>query len=177
VVPRHQYDVLGAAAHYRSYLGFDISFQEGLFPVSGEPRDVDDKGVREEGCTVCHATLDPLSYGFAYYSGIDLETFQYGVYEPDRPGRVIPGWDEPQPSLFGEPVDDVVAWGRAAADSDAFARTITAMFYEHALGRPPEPAEQREIDDVWRGFIADGWSVDALIHRIKGTRAFRGEAQ
>jgi len=163
------------AAHaYRSYLGYDISFQQGLFPAAGEPRDVDDKGVKEESCAVCHATLDPLSYGFASYGGIDLDTFLHGIYDPERPAREIPGWSDPEGALFGEPVADVVAWARVAADSDAFARTVASMFYQHALGRPPEPAELPELDEVWRGFVADRWSVDALIHRIADTRAFRG---
>ena len=59
-----------AAQAYRAYLGADIAQQQGIFPIAGEPLDVDDKGVRDAQCATCHATLDPLSYAFAEYQGI-----------------------------------------------------------------------------------------------------------
>jgi len=61
------------AHYYRELLGLDIARSQGLFPIDeldGEydwpaPADVDDKGVWQEGCAGCHATLDGLSYPWA----------------------------------------------------------------------------------------------------------------
>ncbi len=44
-----------AAQAYRAYLGNDIARQQGLYPIAGEPVDVDDKGVSDPTCAQCHA--------------------------------------------------------------------------------------------------------------------------
>jgi hypothetical protein len=64
-----------AAQAYRAYLGLDIALQQGLQdPVpASEPVDHDAKGVRAEGCIGCHRTLDPLSYPFSRYEGLDVD--------------------------------------------------------------------------------------------------------
>ena len=72
-----------AAQAYRAYLGHDIAKNEGLLPVDGEPIDIDDRGVDGEACVLCHATLDPLSYAFAYYEGI--QGAATGTYRVNRP--------------------------------------------------------------------------------------------
>ena len=60
-----------AAQAYRAYLGYDIARSEGLFSVDGEPLDYDDKDVDGQACVFCHATLDPLSYAYRNYNGLN----------------------------------------------------------------------------------------------------------
>lgn len=159
------------AAHaYRSYLGADISLNEGLLPVAGEPLDVDNKGVREAECASCHSTLDPLSYAFAYYEGISGG--RTGTYREQRPSRQIPGWSDPKSVIYDTEVSSVVEWASVAAESDAFKRNLAQMFFEHALQRPPGPAEAEVFAALWRSLPEDGYSVNRLLHRLVELDAF-----
>lgn len=160
-----------AAQAYRAYLGADIAKSEGILPVVGEPRDVDEKGVQEAACAVCHSTIDPLSYAFAEYEGIgqlgDLYDFGYtGTYNPTRTP-----WGRDS-VLLGSPVNDLVEWADVAAQSDMFKRNLAQMFWEHALGRPPAPNEQGDFRAIWDAFDDDGYSANKLIERIVLTDAF-----
>jgi hypothetical protein len=159
-----------AAQAYRSYLGFDIAKQEGLVPIAGEPADVDRRGVTEPSCALCHSTLDPLSYAFAYYNGITGANT--GAYAPDRPARVMPDWADNQTMLLGAPVGDVRAWATAAASTDEFRQNLGHMFFRHALEREPLPGELPEFDAAWAALPADGWSANRLLHRLIDTSAF-----
>jgi hypothetical protein len=63
-----------AAQAYRAYMGLDIALLQGLQEgIPAEPMDYDSKGVRASGCINCHRTLDPLSYPFSRYEGLDLD--------------------------------------------------------------------------------------------------------
>lgn len=163
-----------AAQAYRGYLGQDIARSEGLLPVDGEPKDIDDKGVDDQDtCIYCHATLDPLSYAFAYYNGIGGAGGN-GAYNAGRPS-----W---QPSEIeavildvplADPQDGVVAWAQVAANSPQFRQNLAEMFLAHALGRAPAPDELDELKALADGFDdVDGFVAEALIHRIIDTNAF-----
>lgn len=163
-----------AAQAYRAYLGMDISKHEGIWPVEGEPADVDDRGVAAPACAQCHSTLDPLAYAFAYYTGIILEGMQTGIYVPERPSELIPTWnDAPRVStVLGQQVDSVVQWGQAAAQTLAFRRSMVLTLFEHALGRAPAPDETDELAELIESLPADGYSANRSIHRIVDTDAF-----
>ena len=161
-----------AAQAYRAYLGMDISLNEGIWPVAGEPTDVDDMNVAQAACAACHSTLDPLAYAFAYYTGIEVPGT--GLYAPGRPAATMPAWD-PQlhrSVLFGEPVDDVMGWAAVAAESDAFKHKLATDLFGHALGRGPNPDEREAFTEMWRALPGDGWSANAMIHRLVDTQAF-----
>ncbi len=164
-----------AAQAYRSYLGADIARSDGIRPVAGEPADIDQKGVDGEVCAQCHSTLDPLAYAFAKYQGIDDGySGGFGVYDPTRPQRYLPGWSDgaQQAWLFGTPVSDLVEFARVAAESDEFKRNMAQMFFEHALGRGPREEEREEFVQIWQSLPEDGYSAWRLIHRLVDTRAF-----
>lgn len=164
-----------AAQAYRAYLGADLSINDGVLPVAGEPVDIDDKGVDEPLCASCHSTLDPLAYAFAKYEGIDSQLGGgYGGYRPERLAQLVPGWnDEAQQSvILGDQVDSVVEWAEVAANSDMFKRNIAEMLFEHALSRKPGPADVEEFASLWRGIADDEYSANRLIHRLVDTNAF-----
>ncbi|NJK89499.1 MAG: hypothetical protein HC923_08925, partial [Myxococcales bacterium] len=105
-----------AAQAYRAFLGYDLSKLEGLFPVEGEPIDYDAKDVKRDECSICHSTLDPLTYPFAHYNGIGGGNPGAIPYrnEPGRPARFV-DVDGPEVAsvpqggvLFGTPVQDLV---------------------------------------------------------------------
>jgi hypothetical protein len=160
-----------AAQAYRAYLGLDLSRSEGILPVSGEPRDVDQKGVQQPVCAACHSTLDPLSYAFSTYNGIGTldETYYFeetGTYDPTR----TPYGESAV--LLGEEVTDLVAWANAAASSEAFQQNLARMFFTHAMGREPNSSEEDEFRAIWTALPDDGYSANALIRRIVFSNAF-----
>lgn len=161
-----------AAQAYRAYLGADIARQQGIFPIAGEPVDVDAKGVRDAECAVCHSTLDPLSYAFAEYEGI--RGANTGNYDANRPRRLIDDWSDNRTYLFGEEVSDVRAWAERAAESDDFLRNLASMFFRQAVERDPRVDEQDAFDAAWRGMREDGYSANGLIHRLVDNGAFGG---
>ncbi|MBR56661.1 MAG: hypothetical protein CMH54_01240 [Myxococcales bacterium] len=163
-----------SAAHaLRSYLGMDIARSEGLLPVENEPIDIDNKGVAEAPCSHCHSTLDPLSYSFTYYHGIYGNLT--GLYDPNRPDRVnveIPGWNDPQSVILGQPVDDLVEWAHVASESDEFKRNLADMFFQYVLDRGPDPQEQESFTEIWKALPEDDYSVNRMLHRLIDTDAF-----
>jgi hypothetical protein len=164
-----------AAQAYRSYLGSDIAASEGLMPVAGEPVDIDQKGVAQPRCANCHSTLDPLAYAFMPYEGIQVSAeLKFGAYRPERPKERVASWDDAKqkPYLFGEPVQDLIEWAHVAAESDAFARNMAEVFFEQALARKPEAADQAEFTALWRSCRDDGYSANKLIGRLVDTLSF-----
>jgi hypothetical protein len=164
-----------AAQAYRSYLDADISNQEGLRPVAGEPVDVDKKGVGAERCANCHSTLDPLAYAFVKYEGIQYSAdLRFGDYRPERAKEMIPDWDDgkEQPVLFGQKVSSLVEWAKVASESDAFKRNMADLFFRQALGRAPGPDDQDEFVALVESIAKDGYSANRLIARLIDTNAF-----
>jgi hypothetical protein len=163
-----------AAQAYRAYLGADIAASEGLRPVAGEPLDVDNKGVSEARCALCHSTLDPLSYAFAEYEGINVTPdLRFGDYMPERTSR-IPNWQpaKQQSVLLDQPVKDLVQWAKVASESDEFKRAMTDMFFHHAFNRGPVPEEQGEFAALWQALPGDGYSANRLLHRLIDVSTF-----
>jgi hypothetical protein len=162
-----------ASQVYRAYLGLDLAKGEGLQPVMGEPRDVDNRRVAQSECAVCHSTLDPLAYAFSTYKGIEISAAlafgnPIGTYDAQRAP-----W-EAQGQIFGKPVDNLLEWADLARNSDDFKKNIARMMFEKAMSRDPAPHELAEFDQLWRNLPADGYSVNKLIHRFVETKAFGG---
>lgn len=160
-----------AAQAYRAYLGVDIAKGEGILPVANEPQDVDDKGVAQPNCALCHSTIDPLSYAFAAYHGIGTLNSPFafeksGTFDPTRTP-----WGT-ESSILGEPVSDLVEWADVAAESELFQRNLVLMFWKHALGRPPAPDEQEDFQRIWRSLPSHGYRANHVIEEIVFTPAF-----
>lgn len=165
-----------AAGHaYREYLGLDLSLTQGIRPVAGEPLDLDAKGVDAAECAQCHSTLDPLSYAFSYYEGIDVSNLKYtGQYRPERPSVRIPGWDDAQPEfvVLDKKVASLVELAGEMAQSREFQRHLAHMFFVYAVGHEPRADEVDEFEAVWTAMPADGYSANRLLHRLVDTDAF-----
>lgn len=162
-----------ASQTYRAYLGLDLAKGEGLTPVVGEPRDVDNRKVAQAECAVCHSTLDPLAYAFSTYKGIEISAAlafgnPIGTYDAARAP-----W-EAQGQVLGKPTANLLEWADIARNSDDFKKNIARMMFEKALSRDPAPYEITEFDELWKNLPADGYSVNKLIHRFVDTKAFGG---
>jgi hypothetical protein len=170
-----------AAQAYRAYLGLDLALLQGVVPVEGEPFDYDAKDVEAPACAVCHSTLDPLTYPFAFYHGIGggLPRATPFTYVADRPER-FEATDGPDVGrtpeagvLLGQPVADLIEWAEVAANSDAFARTITADLWRLLVGTAPEG--DPEFEQVWpRLASAHAYRVEGTIADIVFTEAYGG---
>jgi hypothetical protein len=164
-----------AAQAYRAYLGLDIARGEGIHPVEGEPRDVDNRSVRAAECAVCHSTLDPLSYAFSYYNGIaglngGLEVT--GLYDPNRVT-----WPEDS-MMFGTPVTTLPEWARVASEQDAFFATVARTLWQGTFGQRPGPGDRLEFEALWhdlkqRADDGDVPRAEDLLHALIDTDAFR----
>ncbi len=161
-----------ASMAYRAYLGLDLAKGEGIIPVPGEPRDVDNKNIAQPACAVCHSTLDPLAYSFASYQGIEvgigLLFNNIGTYDD---GRTPWGGDG---VIFGQSVQDLLEWAAIARESDAFKKNVVNMIWESTLNRKPFPHEVAEYDALWRDLPTQGYSVNKMIHSFIDTNAFGG---
>lgn len=169
-----------AAQAYRAFLNLDIAKLEGLDrPVSGEPIDYDDKGVTQQACVVCHATLDPLAYPFRNYDG--LKDFPFGSYVDRRIERYF-GGDAPNIAnmpeagvVLGQPVSNLVEWARVAADSDEFARAVVSDYWKLLLGAPPTSDQQAEFAALWTDLKAPdrgNYRVARMLHALIRTEAY-----
>ncbi len=172
-----------AAQAYRAYLGFDIAKMQGLSEIQGEPRDYDRKGVQATECARCHSTLDPLTYPFAYYSGIGGESgnvipFSYVADRPDRfvntDGPAMADVPE-QGYIFGQPVANLVEWAQVAANSEHFARALVLDYWRFLLGQDPQPNQQAEFDELWQNFMSESghnYRVEAMLRALVQTEAY-----
>lgn len=168
-----------AAQAYRAYLGYDIARLEGIQPVSDEPVDYDSKGVAAEECAVCHSTLDPLSYPFSRYEGIGGGNGGQYTYNADRmrgfidtDGTLVA--ETPEAGvLLGQPVENLVAWAEAAANSEAFRRATVLDYWRLLIGEDPRVSEQLELGDLVQGLgTRHQWSVEAMLHDLIDTEAY-----
>lgn len=165
-----------AAQAYRAYLGFDIAKMEGLGEFDHTVEDYDNKGVDHPDCAVCHETLDPLAYPFTRYNGIIRAN-----YAPDRledftrsdGERVI---ETPEAGiLLGQPVADLREWGEVAANSEPFAQTVARDYWELLIGRAPQPQDQVEYNQMWRGLMSPqgyNYRVEKMLAALVFTNAY-----
>lgn len=166
-----------AGQAYRAFLGLDLSLQQGIDPVHGEPLDLDAKGVDAPACAQCHSTLDPMAYAFAAYEGFDMTNapaLVIGTYRPERPAARIPGWEEAKPDfiVLGQKVENLVEMARVMADSPEFSRNLAHTMFVYAVGHSPEPEELAEFEAIWTALPEDGYSANRLLHRLIDTDAF-----
>ncbi|SMF68730.1 DUF1585 domain-containing protein [Pseudobacteriovorax antillogorgiicola] len=161
-----------ASQVYRAYLGLDIAKGEGLTPVPGEPRDVDNKNIAQPACAVCHSTLDPLAYAYSTYNGIDpVNAFLFNSIGTYNAGRQP--W-ESDGAIFGQPVNDLLEWAEVARNSDAFKKNLVKDIFHYALSRDPFAHEADEFKALWEGLPEDAYSVNKMIHKFVDTKAFGG---
>jgi hypothetical protein len=165
-----------AAQFYRAYLGHDIAREQGLFPVSAEPKDYDAKGVTQPTCAACHSTLDPLSYPYRNYNG--LGSGGKGKYVTNRIERFFAD-DAPNISkipeagaLFGEPQADLVTMAKTAANTDDFAAATVMDYWVVTFGAPPTAAQSDTFAALTQSLKNNGYSVAHMLHDLVHSEAY-----
>jgi hypothetical protein len=168
-----------AAQAYRAYLGFDISRSEGLVPPEGvELVDYDDKGITDPACSVCHTTLDPLTYPFSRYHGIigpqtaTYDANRMSFFNPANEGQRVQELPEAG-FLFGQPVADLMEWAQVAANSEQFARATVSEYWAYFLGHKPSIGEAVEFESVWRSFMTEhNYRIEPMLLSLIQTEAY-----
>lgn len=162
-----------ASQAYREYLGVDIAKGEGLSPIANEPRDVDNKNVKQAACAVCHSTLDPLSYAFSTYNGIETSVVEILLNSSGSYNGSRQPW-EAQGFIMGKPTKDLMDWADKARNSDLFKQNIVRLMFRQAMSRDVLPHEQADFEKMWKSMPADKYSLNKLLHRLIETTAFGG---
>ncbi|MBL8911885.1 MAG: hypothetical protein JNM17_14425 [Archangium sp.] len=168
-----------ASQMYRGYLGLDIAKQEGLYSVPNEPVDYDAKGVQQQACAACHATLDPLSYPFRNFNGLSGGQNQFARYVPNR---IETFFNNQTPminqipesgAIFGQPVTSLAQWAQVAANSDQFLVATTTDYWKLLIGHPPRPEENTEFVNTWRALKnTHNYRVRGMLHDLIRTEAY-----
>lgn len=171
-----------AAQAYRAYLGYDISRMEGLQPVPNEPVDYDSKGVAAPECAVCHSTLDPLTYPFSRYEGIQGGTGSFRLpftYNANRmtafaevDGADVSNTPE-EGFIFGQPVEDLRDWASVAANSEDFARARVLDYWKLLFGQAPSARDQAEFNALATALKErHEFGVESMLHDLIKTEAY-----
>ncbi len=174
-----------AAQAYRAYLGYDIARVEGLFPVTGEPKDYDNKGVKDEACAQCHSTLDPLTYAYRNYNGLTGGMTQGGdpigraMYVDNRLEELW-GDDPSMPELsntpengqvLGQDYADLNEWTQIAANHDQFAKAAVNDYWKLLVGTDSE--SDAEFDNLWKDLKGKhAYSIEKMLHDLIMTEAY-----
>jgi hypothetical protein len=165
-----------AAAHaYRAFLGLDIARMQGLDPVEDEPVDYDQKGVTAPTCAQCHSTLDPLTYPFTRYRGLERNQSYYDPERLDDFAFEGPRMrDTPEAGIiFGEQVANLNEWAEVAANSDAFAQATVTDYWKLMVGHEPLPTEAAEFNALWKDFRGThDYRIEAMLHGLVETEAY-----
>ena len=74
--------------------------------------------------------------------------------------------------IFGESVDTLREWAEVAASSDEFAKATVGDYWKLLLGAAPTPEQSDEFEALWRSLRSDGYSIDALLHRLIDSEAY-----
>ncbi len=162
-----------AAQAYRAYLGKDIARLEGLMPVTDEPIDYDEKNVETQECAVCHSTLDPLTYPFAYYCG-----FPQATYCDNRPAAFAGQWPEmvnlPERGVvLGQEVNDLLEWVQVASDSDEYAEARVMDYWKKFFGDVPTEEQRPEFEQLAQDLsTVHNYSIEAMLHDLIETEAY-----
>jgi hypothetical protein len=171
-----------AAQAYRAYLGRDIALQEGLFPVAGPLVDYDKKGITAPECSSCHATLDPLTYPFSRYGGLDATKWLAKTltsYYPERlaefPNAKESGLTKTPEAgyILDQPVDDLLGWARVAANSVEFSETVVMNYWREFFGAPPTAEEMPVFAELAaRLRTTHGYGVERMLHDLIDTEVY-----
>ncbi len=73
--------------------------------------------------------------------------------------------------LLGQPVSDLVEWGEAAVETEAFRRSRVLDYWTMLLREPPRAQEAAEFQALVDG-LADHWSIEAMLHDLIDTEAY-----
>jgi hypothetical protein len=75
--------------------------------------------------------------------------------------------------ILGQTVEDLVAWARVAADSDAFARATALNYWTLLVGEPPRPSEQDAFDALWQAFRGEhAYRIERMLHQLIDMEAY-----
>jgi len=187
--------VLSASAIFVRYPSDDVNYNRGRANALSSillcddyldrpvdfPRDVDltdEDGVLEavrtnDGCTACHATLDPFASYLFGYSFFDETAVEYGRYHPEREGlwRYATGV---APGYYGDPGFTIRDLGQQIAADPRFVDCAVRRVYEGLFGRRAEIEDIEALIAHRESFLRGGLTLRSLARSILKDSRYRG---
>ena len=118
-------------------------------------------------CRGCHNLMDPIGFGFEHYDGIGLwRDLDRGV-PVDATGEIFQSRD------VDGPFDGVVELGQKLAASDQVRQCVATQWFRFGFGRPEQPEDQCNMDQIQEAFEASGYNIRELLVALTQTDAFR----
>jgi len=146
------------------------------------PKDVDlsdEEAIRtavgtNEGCTACHATLDPFASHLWGFMQRTEDARAWARYHPEAE-LDWRGYSGASPAYFGVPTNgrlDTLA-AKIASD-DRFVSCAVTRVYERMLGRAAAVEDEGQLALHREAFLRSGLSLKALFKSVLGDPAYRG---
>lgn len=146
-------------------------------PPDVEPLDPDIRGaitIREQlqkhrsvaSCYDCHRKIDPLGFALENFDAIGRWRTSYGKTTIDASGEL--------PS--GQTFQDVQDFKKLLLERrEQFSAALTARLLAYATGRPSQPADRGQIDQIIRQHSDQGHGLRTLIQLIAASEPFRSK--
>jgi len=191
------------AQAFNGFLGISLANMQGLGTIPREQslyKDYDNKGVEKTACAECHETIDPMTYPFRNYNGLDgstmilagknspglkdikklgdetnLTPLSYSLPRMEYLSSKYPAINQmPEEGwVLGQKVSNLKEWAEVVANSDQFASQTVKDYWKVLMGHEPLPQEQTEFERLWRNFkTIHQYSIEAMLAEMITTEAF-----
>ncbi len=128
-----------------------------------------------EGCKVCHDTLDPLAATFFGFWAYDLyDPLELSRYHPERE-PLGPEYLDVQPQWFGQPVANLAELGPIIARDPRFPLCAVETFAKSMWRRPVESEDFTQIAKLSHAFEGSGRRIQPLLLNLSRTEEYVGD--
>jgi len=118
-------------------------------------------------CSSCHATLDPVGFGFEHYDAIGTWRATERSLPIDAKGTLL-GTEDANGAF-----DGAVELAARLSTSQQVRRCIVKQWFRAALGRVEQPEDTASLETTYQAFARAGFDVRELIVAIATSDAFR----
>ncbi len=118
--------------------------------------------MANNGCRSCHASMDPIGFGFENFDAV-------GTYRTTEIGLPI----DATGTLDGKPFTDAKGLGLALKNDPRVMKCLARTLFRHASGHVDLPSEGRPIAALADSFAASGYKYQDLLVELVASDAFR----
>lgn len=118
--------------------------------------------MTNNGCRACHASMDPIGFGFENFDGL-------AVYRTTELGLPI----DATGTLDGKAFTDARGLGQVLKADPRVMKCLTRTLFRHAAGHVDLPSEGRPLAAAHEAFVASGYKYQSLLVELIASDAFR----
>jgi hypothetical protein len=119
-------------------------------------------------CSVCHALMNPIGFGFENYDAVGLWRDTQNGKDIDATGEIANAYD---PALEGT-FDGAADLASKLAASDQVASCVSAQWFRFAYGRGIKKEDSCTIGMLDEAFVASDFNIKELLVTLTQTDAF-----